>query len=181
MGVFMKKIISAILFLILCAYVQAEQVYVTEKKCKACHFKVHTLWAKTKMAKSFELLKPEINAEEKTKAKLDPKKDYTTDAACLSCHTTGYGKKTGFTTLDKTPDLINVQCEACHGPGSDYIAIMKIKPFDKEKSIKAGLIIPDQKNCVTCHNKNNPFNPKEPFDFGKHHYGLHEHEHHSHK
>ena len=106
--------------------VKAEDLkYVLAKKCKKCHIKQFKSWEKTTMAKSFENLKPGVNAEAKKKAGIDPDKDYTADADCLRCHTTGYGKPGGFVSLATTPDLINVQCEACHGPGSEYIKIMK--------------------------------------------------------
>jgi len=84
--------------------------YVGAKKCKACHLKEYKAWEQTRNAKSFEDLKPGAKAEEKKKARLDPNKDYTTDAKCLKCHTTGYGKPGGFKSMAETPDLANVQC-----------------------------------------------------------------------
>ena len=50
-----------------------------------------------------------------------------TNKACLGCHTTGSGKAMAAGKTDK--DLQGVQCEACHGPGSEYkaMAIMKDK------------------------------------------------------
>ncbi|MCP3964562.1 MAG: hypothetical protein GY719_42580, partial [bacterium] len=75
---------------------EAEHAFVGTKKCKKCHLKEYKSWAETKMAKTFEVLKPEIRAEAKVAAGLDPAKDYSTDATCLPCHTTGYGKEGGF-------------------------------------------------------------------------------------
>jgi len=42
-----------------------------------------------------------------------------------------------------------VQCEACHGAGSDYkkMSIMK----DREKAVANGLEIPSQATCNGCH------------------------------
>ncbi len=65
--------------------------YVGSNKCKKCHSKQHKSWKKTKMALALETLKPGAVAEIKTKYGLDPKKDYSTDAECLKCHTTGFG------------------------------------------------------------------------------------------
>ena len=58
-------------------------------------------WKKTKLFKSLETLKPTAEADKalfdaKKAAGLDPAKDYSTDAACLKCHVTGYGKDGGY-------------------------------------------------------------------------------------
>ncbi len=46
-----------------------------------------------------------------------------------------------------------VECEDCHGPGSNYktMAIMK----DEAKAKAAGLIRPAEKDCKTCHGNKN--------------------------
>ncbi|UCE72390.1 MAG: cytochrome c family protein, partial [Nitrospiraceae bacterium] len=88
--------------------------YVGVKKCKACHIKQYKSWQKTTMAESFENLKQGVKVEEKKKAGLEDK-DYTADASCLKCHTTGYGQPGGFTSIADTPNLAGVQCESCHG------------------------------------------------------------------
>jgi len=49
---------------------------------------------------------------------------------------------------------LGVQCEACHGPGSDYKAISVMK--DKAAAVAAGLIIPDEAMCKKCHNAESP-------------------------
>jgi len=137
--------------------------YVGVKKCKACHIKQFKSWKKTTMATSFENLKPGVKSAEKTKAGLDPAKDYTADADCLRCHTTGFGKPSGFTNIADTPNLANVQCEGCHGPGGDFRAIMKKdKKFKRSDVSAAGLIVPDEKNnnCMDCHGSDSPFNEK---------------------
>lgn len=104
-----------------------EFAYVGVKVCKGCHYVQYLSWQETSMANAFELLKPGVRAEEKLKAGLDPNKDYTHDRKCIGCHTTGYGKAGGFVGLEFTPDLVGVQCEMCHGPGSEYVKIMKKK------------------------------------------------------
>ncbi|RJQ44996.1 MAG: cytochrome C554 [Nitrospiraceae bacterium] len=152
------------------------------KKCKACHIKQFKSWEQTKMAKSFEQLKPGVSADAKKKANLDPAKDYTTDANCLKCHTTGYGKPGGFKSIADTPDLANVQCESCHGPGSEYNKLMKEnKEFKTADAKKAGLIIPseDEKGCLSCHGGDSPFtekvDAKYKFDFKDRLKKSHEH------
>ena len=79
------------------------------KKCKVCHIKIYKSWKDTGHAKAFEALNPGVKAEEKKNAGLDPEKDYTTDASCIACHTTGNS------TMQP-----GVQCEACHAPGKKY-------------------------------------------------------------
>jgi len=156
--------------------------YVGAKKCKACHIKQFKSWATTTMATSFENLKPGIKADEKKKAGLDADKDYTADAGCLKCHTTGYGKPGGFISIAETPDLANVQCESCHGAGGDFREIMKKdKMFKLDDATAAGLILPNEKNnnCMECHGSDSPFNekvdPKYKFDIKDRLAKTHEH------
>ncbi|MEJ2104608.1 MAG: cytochrome C554, partial [Ignavibacteriaceae bacterium] len=49
-----------------------------------------------------------------------------------------------------------VQCETCHGPGSDYKSMKVMK--DKQEAIKNGLKIYDniEEFCITCHNAESP-------------------------
>jgi hypothetical protein len=124
---------------------EAKHEYIGANKCKICHKKdgIHPSWLETKHAKAWENLKPEQQK----------------DKNCVGCHTTG--------TTAKGELLEGVQCEACHGPGSDYKkkSIME----DREKAIAAGLLIPDEKTCAKCHNENVPeeFRSKEKFDYEK--------------
>jgi len=136
--------------------------YIGAKKCKACHIKQFKSWKTTTMANSFENLKAGVKVAEKKAAGLEDK-DYTHDAKCLNCHTTGYGKPGGFTSIEDTPKLAGVQCESCHGPGSEYKGIMKKDKKYKIADVKAaGLILPseDEKGCMTCHGGDSPFTEK---------------------
>lgn len=140
--------------------------YVGAKKCKACHLKQFKSWEQTKMAKSFELLKAGLHTDAKKKANLDPQKDYTHDEKCLPCHTTGDGKPGGFVSLEKTPELVGVQCESCHGPGSEYLKeggmTIKNKEYKRAELLKAGLVIPNGDTCMSiCHNNKSPFVGKD--------------------
>ena len=148
---------------------EAEAKYIGAKKCKACHMKQYKSWAKTNMAKSFDNLKPGVKAEEKKKVGLEADKDYTHDADCLKCHTTGYGKAGGFVSIEETPKLAGVQCEGCHGPGSEYKAVMKKNKkawkktgYTSEELKAIGLTIPSEEEtgCMVCHGGDSPFNDK---------------------
>lgn len=104
--------------------VAAQPTFIGASKCKMCHKVQHDSWAQT----------PHARATDTAKAS----KDLKFDASCLSCHAT-----------NKDEALAGVQCEACHGPGSDYksIAVMK----DRQKAVAAGLVIPTQQTCNGCH------------------------------
>ena len=157
--------------------------YVGSDACKKCHFKQHRYWKKTGKFDAVESLKPTAEADDaelfakKTAAKLDPDKDYSTDASCLACHTTGYGKPGGFPADGKgelAESMAQVGCESCHGPGSKYVehkttalAENKDAKFTFEGMAAMGLIPPDNANCITCHNDKNPANPAEAFDYDK--------------
>jgi len=102
----------------------AAPTYVGAEKCKMCHKLQYDSWLQTKHAKATEDAK---NA-----------KDRKYEPACLTCHAT-----------NKDEAMSGVQCEACHGPGSDYKSIQVMK--DKEKAIAAGLVMPTQTTCNGCH------------------------------
>jgi hypothetical protein len=82
---------------------------------------------------------------------------YETNPRCLICHSTGYGVTGGFTDMQKTPRLANVQCEGCHGPGNIHIKLAKTQMKNKKKFISGGFLAgqdnPDslKKMCVNCH------------------------------
>lgn len=83
---------------------------------------------------------------------------------CLKCHATGFdlpAERLGgrFKISD------GVQCETCHGPGSEYkeLHIMKNRELSEQK----GLFIPDSREefCKNCHNEQSP--TYVSFDFDK--------------
>jgi len=152
--------------------------YTGADSCKKCHFKQFNGWKKTKMAKAFDTLKPGNAAEAKKKFNLDEKKDYTKDAKCVECHTTGYGKAGGYPKIEEgkkwTDDetkrasaMENVQCESCHGPGSLTNVWKKAhEDYKKADLLAKGMINADETNCKTCHNDKSPTIPKDyKFDY----------------
>lgn len=68
---------------------------------------------------------------------------------CLGCHTTGFGIPGGFKSPILTPMLANVQCEGCHGPGSEHIR------RNAKGGFLAGTDRPEvlKKMCLSCHNE----------------------------
>lgn len=117
--------------------------YVGAKKCKICHKPQYEIWLNSPHFGAFDKLPPEEQENDE----------------CVACHVTGFGKPAAPNT-----DLKDVQCEACHGPGSLYkkISIMSKAKYkaDPEKqrklSIEAGLVLPDESTCRSCHNEKSP-------------------------
>lgn len=136
MRVRVLSILAIVCFaVVLFGLVGAEEVkheYIGATKCKMCHKKDGTFesWAATKHATAWDSLSAEDQKSEEIK------KFYTT----------------GTTAKDEL--LTGVQCEACHGPGSDYKS-KKIME-DREQAVANGLVIPDEKTCLKCHNADAP-------------------------
>jgi len=80
--------------------------YVGDAKCAPCHKSAAAFWKKTVHASAW-----------KTLVEGGKQNDYK----CVGCHVTGYGE-VGGTSLGHTDHLRDVQCEVCHGPGSQHVA-----------------------------------------------------------
>lgn len=117
------------------------QSYIGVKKCASCHFQQYMTWAKTKHAKTFDLLPA----------------NYQTDATCIKCHTTGHGEPTGFKDKATTPNLVGTSCEKCHGPGSKHEEICKafgkekLAPAQEEQARGSIYLMLPKNICVECH------------------------------
>lgn len=66
--------------------------------------------------------------------------------ACGDCHEVQFTSWSEGPHATRTPPL---DCESCHGPGSEYKRISVMQ--DAEKSRAAGLVIPDRAFCLQCH------------------------------
>jgi len=148
-----------------------EAVYIGVEECRICHLPHYNSWDGTKMSRAYELLKPGVRKEAKTKAGLDPEHDYSKEDSCLPCHVTGYKKPGGFSSIEETPGFTGVQCEMCHGPGSIYARMMLKKRGTYKRADyieKGGLTMPSAENnvCVKkCHNPKSPFVHSLEFNF----------------
>lgn len=96
------------------------------QKCITCHKKAGDVWKHSKHAGALKTL-------EKEKHDRDPD--------CVSCHVVGLESSYGFQSRAKTPQLANVGCESCHGPGAKHA----VQPY-KAKMPKFG-----EKSCMKCH------------------------------
>jgi YVTN family beta-propeller protein len=130
---------------------QKHPVYVGVKVCATCHQgkgmgHQFSKWLVSRHAEAYAVL---AEPESKIIAKLsgipqEPQESTT----CLGCHATGahaeaWEKDETFFAED------GVQCEKCHGPGSEYIdaAVMS----NPEAAEKAGLMMPTVSDCMGCH------------------------------
>lgn len=128
-----------------------QPVYVGVKVCAQCH-EGHSLgdqcgvWAQSAHARAYSALhKPEAKLIARLSGvAVEPDKS----PVCLGCHATAaeaepWERDPSFAIQD------GVQCEKCHGPGSEYAdaAIMT----DRQKAIQRGLRISDLTGCIYCH------------------------------
>ncbi len=76
------------------------------------------------------------------------------DDRCLLCHVTGAQEPDSlFAPTSRREEGIG--CEACHGPGSQYIGGEVMS--DREAFLAAGGKIPDEQTCVQCHRRSEQF------------------------
>ena len=102
--------------------------YVGSESCKACYESAYDKWRKTGQtghAKAYATL------EEKG-SQYDPE--------CIACHVIGLDYDSGFVSEQKTPEMKNVGCENCHGPGSEHVRTYGQADFNDPKS-----------TCLDCH------------------------------
>jgi hypothetical protein len=105
--------------------------YVGMDKCASCHKPAVAYWRTTVHAHAWKSL-----------TDVGKQADYK----CVSCHVTGYGQ-VGGTSLGHTQHFENVQCENCHGPGSDHVAA---KGLEDPPAIQRQAPSPV---CTNCHNE----------------------------
>ena len=124
-----------------------DATFVGAETCKSCHAGTYAKWASTPHAHAYEVLVSDPHR---------PGRNRENDAACVSCHTTGFGYETGFVTADLTPGLKNNQCENCHGPGSAHAAAPDdasiLKAISRTKEFFAENI---DHGCIRCHDGDN--------------------------
>ncbi|WP_321531245.1 multiheme c-type cytochrome [uncultured Desulfuromonas sp.] len=112
--------------------------YLGDGWCVRCHPEISRSWKQSRHAHALATLQNKGRAD---------------DPRCLPCHVTGMKQNNeeslveeqrmggGFTSLEMTPHLGNVQCEACHGPGKLHARNPKLNPLRKG----------DDTVCQRCH------------------------------
>jgi len=122
-----------------------KKTFITEIACKMCHRYEYAIWKKSGHSHSFKSLK---------------KSNKTFDPECLKCHTTGFKQDGGFMSESITPKLINVQCEACHGAGSNHMKFIMRDHKAGQKKINILYKKLTEDSCLPCHTRENSPNYK---------------------
>jgi hypothetical protein len=105
---------------------EAASATLRNSACEPCHADQVKVWKTTQHARAYETLV-------KKSKQFDPK--------CLACHTTRFEQPEGFSMKTQQMELVNVQCECCHGFAKDHLAEMKPIPTPK----------PTVEVCYKCH------------------------------
>lgn len=103
--------------------------YVGADVCKQCHSAEYEKWRTTLHSGAFSKL-------ERVGKSFDP--------TCIKCHTVGFGQEGGFIDIDTTPQLLNVQCENCHGAGKAHVESNGVKATPHKAW-------QPQQICAQCH------------------------------
>ncbi len=128
-----------------------QPVYVGSRACARCHEgkaagNQYSHWLTTAHSKAWASL---ATPEAKAMARLSGIPDEPEGApVCLGCHATAadaekWERDAGFRIED------GVQCEKCHGPGSEYMDEKVMR--DPEASRRAGLRKFTKRDCAVCH------------------------------
>jgi hypothetical protein len=102
--------------------------FVGVEVCKVCHDAPYAQWKTEGHAKAYETL-------------VKGSKNFNLD--CVSCHVTGYDKP-GGSTVTAVAGLEDVQCENCHGPGSQHVDDPYSFPLLDKDKVNEGV-------CTQCH------------------------------
>lgn len=105
----------------------ADEEFLTDRECRKCHTDVWDTLMQSPHQAAFTTL---------------ARKGQAQSPECLVCHTTGYLYKGGYDERPPLDRLKNVQCEACHGYGTQH---------DRSGDWLAQA----KSSCVTCHDKDN--------------------------
>jgi len=132
--------------------------YIGVEPCVMCHKTEKqgnqlSIWKDSKHSRAYETLKSEHSANIiKEKGLQGPAYE---NPDCLKCHASGYNVDASL--LGKKFKIEDgVQCETCHGPGSEYKDMKVMK--DRNLAIQKGLKIYDnlEAYCINCHNVESP-------------------------
>jgi hypothetical protein len=136
-----------------------EYKYTGVRDCSRCHKKdlmgdQTAVWKETGHAEAIETLKGDEAVKiAKEKGIVGPPHEAD---ECVRCHATAHGVTPEQTEKRPLRVADGVQCESCHGPGSEYKSNKVMS--DHDASVAAGMWDPgkDEKVCTACHNDESP-------------------------
>ncbi|UCG52497.1 MAG: hypothetical protein JSW58_02800 [Candidatus Latescibacterota bacterium] len=105
-----------------------QDIYLGVANCQRCHPDAFEAYTGTRHAQAYATLSELFKHR---------------DSGCVPCHSTGYGMAGGFTgsrSIGSISDLVDVQCEACHGPGEQHTRDGRYREIAKQ-------------SCTRCHTK----------------------------
>jgi hypothetical protein len=98
------------------------ETFLGTHNCKTCHTGIYNEWRQTDHSRAFTALRA---------------RNMQNEPECLSCHTTGYRHYNGYDEEANT-SLTQVQCEACHGYGTEHVRDGRMNEIARE-------------SCTECH------------------------------
>lgn len=104
----------------------ASDPFAGSEACRTCHDKAFDVWKAS--AHSHALSTLEKSAQDR-------------DPDCVGCHVVGLEAKGGFISRKETPQLADVGCESCHGPGRKHSDAPSDAPMKKVGGF----------SCLQCH------------------------------
>jgi hypothetical protein len=104
-----------------------KETFLGERACMSCHEDAYKVYLDSPHRAAFATIR---------------NKGQSFEPECLSCHTTGYQHKQGYSDQPPFNKLINVQCEACHGYGTQHARDGKWVAQAKD-------------SCTMCHDQKN--------------------------
>lgn len=117
----------------------AANVVLRVDSCEPCHSEIVQKWRDSDHAHAYNTL-------------VERSKQF--DHTCLKCHTTRFEQPGGFSLKQQQPELMNVQCESCHGDATDHMSELKPMPVPD----------PPVEDCIKCHTQDRCPDFKEEYD-----------------
>jgi hypothetical protein len=105
---------------------RASEPFAGNQTCGSCHRSAEATWKESRHAGALKTLEQD---------------HHDRDPDCTGCHVVGLDLAEGFRSRAETPQLTDVGCESCHGPGLAHAK----EPY-AIKMPKVGA-----KSCVPCH------------------------------
>jgi len=132
--------------------------FVGSKKCESCHEQSYEVWKESGHSKAW-----------KTLVDLKPPRNF--DPECVSCHVIGWHPthhfpyESGFLSEAETPQLVDVGCESCHGPGGAHVEAEMGSDTELQEKLQKAIAITKKESqdrqCLSCHDLDN----SPDFDF----------------